>query len=207
MKKYKLIKQLPEPFDKLFEIGRIFEKDGICYPHGNQICEINFEFKGINAVIGTDIPYSSFEKYFEEVQEKPKSIWDLKHGDGYWHIGNGSVFSAFWDDDGVDNYRRDAGFSFLTEQEANKELEKRKAFTRIKKYIHDNGLEFQPNWEDGNQMKYYIYYDHGDCKFKIGNWGHHQRADTSFHMKNEEDAQKVIDNCGSELKIIIGIEQ
>lgn len=70
--------------------------------------------------------------------EKPKSIFDLKSGDEFWVIQHGLVCCLT----NIHNYEDEilAGDIFLTEEEAQKELNKRQAIMRIKKYIWENDI-------------------------------------------------------------------
>lgn len=68
------------------------------------------------------------EDLLEPYIEKPKSVWNLKEGDTYYSIyGNGNVSSEKnWFDDDYENNYREIGNSFLTKEEAENEVERRK---------------------------------------------------------------------------------
>lgn len=73
------------------------------------------------------------EANLEPYIEKPNSVWDLKEGDTYYSIyGNGNVSSEKkWFDDDYENNYRGIGNTFLTREEAEFEVERRKIETEM----------------------------------------------------------------------------
>lgn len=71
-----------------------------------------------------------------EVEQKPKSIWDLeiKGGKEYYRIeASGGIEDSYFEAT-YDEYVREAGNAFLTREEAEFELERRKIETIIRKH-------------------------------------------------------------------------
>ena len=99
------------------------------------------------------------------------------------------------------------GNCFLTRKEAEKELEKRKAIQRVKKYIWENDLEFEPDWSDLNQLKYDIYYDFTEKRFYPNASDEVRNYSPIGYFVDETDAHQVIYNCKDDLKIIFDIDQ
>lgn len=79
---------------------------------------------------GTHIKTESFLKPYVE---KPKSVWDLKEGDTYYVIDYDvmNVRSVMFLDDTDDINYRELGNCFLTKEEAEYELERRKVETEM----------------------------------------------------------------------------
>lgn len=73
---------------------------------------------------------------------------------------DGYVVYAHWGDNTIDNYRKDFLRIFKTKKECERYLEIQKAFK-------DESKNFEPNWKDGNQDKYYLYYDHDENSVEI----------------------------------------
>jgi len=64
---------------------------------------------------------------WQEYVEPLKSIWDLKEGDVFWFSTTlGDIHSATWDNSIIMNRDRELGNIFLTKEEAEKELQRRK---------------------------------------------------------------------------------
>ena len=104
--------------------------------------------------------YKGYEVNEEKLKEflvppKPKTVWDLKDKDDYWYINdyNNNVKST-WDNVGIDNYRRNMGNVFLTREEAEFEVERRKVEVILLKY---GRKEFKYG-----ERNYYFFYDHED---------------------------------------------
>jgi len=82
-----------------------------------------------------------------------------------------------------------------------------KAIVRVKKYIHENNLEFKPDWKDRDQRKYYIYYNNLDNEFEWDASSYDKRGDALFYyFKSSQDSRKVITNCKEDLKIIYDVK-
>lgn len=72
------------------------------------------------------------EKSLTLYVEKPKSVWDLKNGDEcYFLASDGDVLDWAWDDNPLKIRRRELGDLFLTKEEAEYELERRKIETEM----------------------------------------------------------------------------
>ena len=104
--------------------------------------------------------YKGYEVNEEKLKEflvppKPKTVWDLKDKDDYWYINdyNNNV-KATWDNVRIDNYRRNMGNCFLTEKEAEFEVERRKVEAILLKY---GRKEFKYG-----ERNYYFFYGHED---------------------------------------------
>lgn len=71
------------------------------------------------------------EDLLEPYIEKPKSVWDLKEGDTYYVIcGYGEVLETTWRYN-IDSNSRKIGNAFLTKEEAEFEVERRKVETEM----------------------------------------------------------------------------
>ena len=198
MKKYKLLKDLPRA-----KAGTIV---CITNAHSNSpwIVKINKwsedeQQRPRLAFIHT----RNVDEWLEEIPEL-KSIWDLKKWDSYWFISNTDIFGDIITDyeEFKVNYLN-IGNAFSTQEEARKELNKRKALQRIRKYCHENGIinkEFK--WYEHN---YLICYDDLDKKFYIEYYEVSYFINDLWYFKTYEDCKKIIDNCEAGLKIIFNV--
>ena len=71
-----------------------------------------------------------------EAEQKPKTIWDFNTNDrdSYYYIDEAGYLRPDWFDEGYFEIRRDLGNAFLTEEEAEFELERRKIETIMRKH-------------------------------------------------------------------------
>lgn len=146
------------------------------------------------------------EKYIEEIKEKEetKNIWEITEDNfkGYWYLGGNNIksfysYAAFEVDRLVNN-------AFLTEEEAIKELEKRKAIQRVLKWKYENGLNFKPDWENNNENKYLLFYNYNSFTKKLCSNVHFESKYYCpvGYFKTKKDVEKCIEECKEDLELI-----
>ena len=149
---------------------------------------LSYDFTTVNLMSG---------KYrIEKIPHKHKSVWDLKSGDDYYYIdmcgnvdrttfGNGTYLT--------DKKMIEFGNAFLTEEEAEHEVERRKCEAILLKY----GTRDMRILGDDNVSKYYIGYDYdvNEIEFYdrcfLGSQG-------AIYFESKELAQKAIDEVGED---------
>lgn len=195
MKKYKLKKDLPRaktgsevvlfPVKDNFEISRI------------NLFQENWNNSRLGFICNEDI-----SEWLEEIPQKPKSIWDLKDWDfcyvlrESWSITS-TVYCSTNDTFAkiISNWNM-----FLSLEEAQKELEKRKAIGRIKKYC----------WENGIDMKYNNTSIHWCYRFLSDGVGLYLPREDLINGNpiwyfDKEWAEKVFENCLKDLEIFFDL--
>ena len=124
-----------------------------------------------------------------EAEQKPKSIWDLETKDSkeYYRIeASGGIEESYFDAT-YDEYVREVGNAFLTREEAEFELERRKVEAIIRKYSRP--------FKNG-ECNYIVVYDTEDNMTFIRVAQFHYLGGPVF--ASEEIAQKVIDEIGED---------
>ena len=134
-----------------------------------------------------------------EAEQKPKTIWDLKKEDGeeyYVLWAYGSTGRLIFNSQG-DEVLREMGNVFLTREEAEFELERRKIEVIMRKYSKP--------FEKGKR-NYYIYYDYSRDKILIDIY--YSVSDGIPYFESEKIAQKAIDEIGEDRlkKYCFGVE-
>lgn len=133
----------------------------------------------------------------EKIPKKPKTVWDLKEEEeDYYYIdmcGNVSRtnirnITYFADEEIIK-----IGNAFLTREEAEHEVERRKCESILLKY----GTRDFMSLGDIDVSKYYIYYDHciNDLVIQFRNLSNYQGT---IYFETEELAQKAIDEVTEE---------
>lgn len=147
-------------------------------------------------------------EWLEEIPQKPKSVWDLEDWDFCYILNESwSIISTVYCSTNdtfakiISNWNM-----FLSAEEAQKELEKRNAIQRIKKYCWENNIELADTdfSNNINNKKFFIYYNIVNKKFFSDSFVY-SICYNIFLFKNKSDAQKVIENCEDDLKIIFNI--
>lgn len=142
--------------------------------------------------------------YIEEIPEQPKTVWDLKKGDEYYAISfDGCVTHEHINEVTLDYHERVIGIgnAFLTKEEAEKELVRRKA----KVILERDTRGFEPDWYNILQHKYDVYYDYVNCKLSVCTYSicsSHQ----SLWFATKEDAEASIKTHSNEWKTYLGVE-
>ena len=109
--------------------------------------------------------YKGYEVDEEKLKEfltppKPKTVYELKKVDKYYYIDTfGTACSDIWDNDEIDNGRREIGNCFLTKEDAEFEVERRKIEAILLKY----GKKVKSSQNE----EYFILYDFVDKKVAI----------------------------------------
>ena len=131
----------------------------------------------------------------EKIPQKPKTVWDLKEEDDYCCIDTcGGVnittfgIGACW----VDKKMIEIGNAFLTEEEAEHELERRKCEAILLKYGTRDMISLG-DYAD----KYYIMYDNTEKNVDVSCCTFRQ-SQGEIYFKTIELAQKAIDEVTEE---------
>lgn len=123
---------------------------------------------------------------------KPKSVWELKSGDKYFILYSDGVVTEYeWRENGnISKSYRDQGNIFLTKEEAERDLERRKVETLLLKY--GGRRWFKDDSGTGEEMNWYIFYGYD---VSVG-WGGTRQGTIYFDTK--EQAEKAISEIGEE---------
>ena len=152
----------------------------------------------------------NLKKQFAE--EQTKTIRDIKAWDSYYYIGGNwaiyyNTYEADNDNNNVNNNNTIAMWNwFLTKQEAEKEVEKRKAIVRINNRIDELNDWWIPDWDD--HYKYNIYYNnnlYAKC-YKCDFTTYRKESHAIKYMQTEEIAEEIIKEYKNDLDIIFDIK-
>lgn len=143
------------------------------------------------------------ETYLDQYAEKPKTVWDLKEGDTYYSIyGNGNVSSEKkWFDDDYENNYREIGNTFLTREEAEFEVERRRIETKMIR------LGGKRKAEQG-KANWFLEYRPASGGIEIL-WSSYETDQGVIYFESEEKAKKVVEIIGKGIikKYIFGVEE
>lgn len=146
----------------------------------------------------------AIKDWFEEIPDRPKTVWDLKDGDVYYCISNtrGEVYCPIWIDHIVDKARRAGGNCFLTEEEAMREKERLKA----KATLEQDTKGFKRDIRNPHQEAYRVHYDYVTKKL---DWECEASFMTSgnIYFVNVDDLKASIENHRQEWLTYLGVEE
>lgn len=213
MTKYKLIKDLPR--------AKAGEVVIITNAHSNTPWILKINKWNEDETQRPRLAYihtKNVNEWLEEIPKKPKSVWDLKVWDEYYTIYKYNICkmyvtdSKYFEVDYINPWH-----VFLTQKEAEAELEKRKAIQGVRKYCYENNIKLFSDEEIKEILEknvgahyseiinfYFIYYD---MKAKIFNYSflNLKKRYNIFLFEKEEDVEQVIKNCEADLKIIFNV--
>jgi len=193
MRKYKLLKELP-----WLEVGTIIKYDNWFCSLNKEVQEdlINLEINSLK-ILEDILVYNPEQegKWLEEIKEK--SIYELKEWDEYYYIYDKIQKIIIEDNLNKKLYERDLEQwnVFLTKQEAEQELNKRRALAKIKKWIWENKIKLS---DDG-------------CVILLQEWEIITSKNTKTKwiwdiiFKNQKDAEKCLEECKKEWKILFDL--
>ena len=151
------------------------------------------------------------KEYEERIAKLEKELDELKkmeieddefpkHGQAYWYVdADENVVYAYWGNRAVDKCRKD----FLRIFKTKKECER---YSEIQKAFKEESKNFELNWKDASQDKYYLCYDYDRDNIEIIlAWSN--RAAT-LYFESKEVLEELITRFGEEdiKKYYFGIE-
>ena len=122
---------------------------------------------------------------------------------GYIITGEGGVTKC--DYLPLSNEYFEGGNWYSTREEAQKAMEKRKAYWRVVRALRDHEGDWVANWSNPDRVKWSINYNHvADCFAPFSGWGH-QVADSNLYSTREA-CQWVIANMKDNLRLIYDVK-
>ena len=122
----------------------------------------------------------SYEKFNELLNELGvKEQWVPDYTERYWvTMDTGEVGDSRWENDVVDNYRLLMNNVFKTEEEAEAQRDFDIEKAKLIKEIKDSSDVI--DWENENQIKYSLYYDHYGEEININSCRQHELEGTTY---------------------------
>lgn len=197
MKRYRLKKDLPT-----FKAGDEFDisSNGNLVKRGKHLSDCIVAYSAQTLEKFPNI----LEEWFEEIPEKPKTVWDLEEDDPYFYIScDGDVKRTRWEELGFDYGARKYGNCFVSLSDAEKELARSKA----KQILLRDTKGFKPKFGKHrcpNDYGWEVEFDVYVQKLVAINY-RHQGAGIRFATL--EDAEESIKRHPNEWKTYLGVEE
>lgn len=198
MKRYKLLKDTPtikagtifeeriSDFDKLKELVRIT-------PVGTKTVP-QWTIQDIN----------SFDEWFEKIEESTDSIhWKPKSGEEAFCLNTeGDTYSFTFNNDVLSHCKRfKIGNIYRTEEDTKHANELKIARTKIRR-----SSNFKPNWDDADQIKWHVVYDHVNCCLDI-RVSYMVSEGAIVYYETREDTRQAIKDLEPEYLLHFGVEK
>lgn len=124
-----------------------------------------------------------------------------REGSTYWTIWSEGVTDLNWDDDITDKFSKSIGQVFRTEEEAKAHVRYLKALTRVK-----GSSSFSPNWEDTDQVKYFVGYDYTKREFYVDWTTLYGHIGAPVYYESREASKQAIKDHKEDFLILAGVK-
>ncbi len=94
---------------------------------------------------------------------------------------------------------------YKTEKETQNAYNKAVAVEKVKRRIIELQDDWQPDWTDDDERKFYIFYHHTNKSFRSVDWNISQYSTLIPYIKSEQIAETIINEMENELKVIFDI--
>lgn len=139
-----------------------------------------------------------FNELLNELGVKVDKWWVPRYVEDYYYVSeSGDASKTFWNNDTCDNHRLLMNNVFKTEDEARIQRDFNIKKAKLIKEIEDNSDVM--NWEDDNQIKYSLYYDHYGEEIEITSCRQHEIQGVT-HTTNKEFLENLIKNEPERIK-------
>lgn len=205
MKKYKLLKEIS--WVKEWLIIKVWKENqhttvwDIIDGTDNQIQKIQELFELY------DYNYIKLIKdwWFEEIKDRIENIYELEENDFYWYINAECIVKEVLADKINLQRHLECWNVFLTEEEAKKELSKRKALTNIRKWIIKNWYEkFIYTWWKNKDIAEICYNINTD-KIFVDSWNE-IRVNPYISFTSRMVAEACAAECKKEWEVLFDIK-
>ena len=139
------------------------------------------------------------ELEFEEQKMEIQFPFNLKE-DYYCLENDGTISKKWWSNNTFDKKRFRQGNIFKSEEEAERERDKRILLTRFRQFRDECNWRWKPDFENSWEDKYSIMFHYKSRKLKIANSGDYDNFRPFSYFKNESDAHRAIQLFGDEIK-------
>ena len=147
----------------------------------------------------------ALQKELELEKQKTESEYPFKDGDNYWCVTSAGVTREdIWSNHWIDYLYYEQGNVFLTQKEAQREIERRALLTRFRHFRDKCNGEWKPDWNiEGNGGECYnIDLTYDDGKAELGtDWHRYFNPFCLFgYFKEQKDVNRAIELFGDEIK-------
>ena len=130
--------------------------------------------------------------------EVPEDIGDYYNPDEFGVIDHLEDFSTAY---GENCYIR--GLAFKTEEEVEQYDKERILLFKLHKWAEEHNEGWTPDWEDGDEIKYFIIYDNRYETLKVDYYSRIKPFSKLPYFKLQEIAEQFIEEFGDEIKEVL----
>ena len=118
--------------------------------------------------------------------------------DAYLFVDDaGYTVRSSWAADGVDQARAATGNIFRTVADAEREVERRKGLTELRRLARESWGDDKADWSNSLQRKWSLFLNHGEHRWRADAWRSGQLAN-AVYFATEQAALTAIETIGAE---------
>lgn len=140
------------------------------------------------------------EQWLKELEVKGRYFFP-KIGERYWYNTGAFCGVVEYEGDVNDRMSVNEGNCYRTREEAELAVCKQKAIVACWKWQQENA-PFEPDWENNNQKKWFVYYDYENQKLYTTNNISWKFQFTLPYFKSEKDTENFMKACKGELMLL-----
>lgn len=139
-------------------------------------------------------------KELEVEKKKQEFDYPLECEEKYWYVASvGDVRDNQWTNHNVDRMYYNQGHVFKTQEEAERERDRRILLTRFRQFRDKCNGDWKPDWSTHLDNKYHIYKAHGHEQLLISEDLYCTSFVTFGYFHKYEDAERAIELFGDEI--------
>lgn len=145
-----------------------------------------------------EIDEKKFKELFDIKDSKDSKVFIPKSGESYWHVGEtGEATRYLFEDDRIDRGTINSKIVYRTRKEAEFASAAQSFKVKMKRDFAENSDEI--DWGNGNQGKYFLYFDHTREAIMI-NWLTVHRFEGTLYTTNKAWLEQYIDDNEADIK-------
>lgn len=154
---------------------------------------------------GVEVMATVTQEEYDKAYPKVRKYGRVKIGEKYFTSQFSDVTKVQDTRDDSDNHNYKIGRYFLTEEEAIKDDERKKARMRIIRRIEELNDGWVPDFEDEDEDKFYIVYHHKHHKLSAESIWRIQARESCSYLQSMKIAEQMIKEHGDDYKLLWGI--
>lgn len=138
------------------------------------------------------------QKKLEVEKKKQEFDYPFECGEKYWYVASvGDVRNNQWTNHNVDRMYYEQGNVFKTQEEAERERDKRTLLTRFRQFLDKCNGDWKPESE---KAKYYIFLQYENLRLCVSSSMFFDAFNMFGYFKNCDDADRALELFGDEIK-------
>ena len=164
--------------------------------------ELNELIKELGKIVDGNNSFDNLKSLYEKLKLKVAEEFEypFKEYEKYWLVDSGGdITSSLWDFSSFEHPRYEQGHIFKTQQEAERERDKRALLTRFRQFRDKCNGDWTPDFSQLLEAKYSIQFNYNLGTLTIYNTGCLDGFRLFGYFKNDTDCERALELFGDEI--------